>query len=237
MSTNNHLGRDPSLSDEEDFVTVLKEDFIDALPHVRVPDAEPAESAETPSNGNTWIFFTDPSTSSRVLNGASDGANTSGRNRLRLRGHDPPRGTSLNAVYPGVKPFLPMLLVREQAPLPYDAVPRLHLPLTGEPGICDAVAAAPTMYGHLLRRSPIPSRKLVGYEPTEKSVVTESRRFYVTRYYTEMLRADFGRIEVEGSPWRSARLMARGEDPASSSRNSRNGHSVPDNDLLCAALR
>ena len=236
MSTNNHLEWDPSLSDEEDFVTVLKEDFIDALPHVRVPDAEPAESAETPSNGNTWIFFTEPSDSTRVLPGASDGADTSNRSRPRLRDHVPPRSTSLNAVYPGVKPFLPRLLVREQAPLPYDAVPRLYLPLTGEPGIRDAVAAAPTMYGHLLRRSPIPSRKLVGYKPTEKKVVTESRRFHVTRYYTEMLRADFGRIEAEGSPWRSARLMARGEDLAPPSRSGRHVHSMTDNDLLCATL-
>ena len=236
MTTNNHSGWVPPLSDDEDFVTVSKEDFIDGPPHLRAPDTGSVEPAKTPSDSSTWIFFTDPSNSSRVLPGASDGADISDKSRPRLRDNVPPRSTSLNAVYPGVKPFLPRLLVREQAPLPYDAVPRLYLPLTGEPGIRDAVAAAPTMYGHLLRRSPIPSRKLVGYKPTEKSVVTESRRFYVTRYYTEMLRADFGRIEVEGSPWRSARLMARGEDLASSSRNSRNGHSVPDNDLPCATL-
>ena len=236
MTTNNHSGWVPPLSDDEDFVTVSKEDFIDGPPHLRAPDTGSVEPAKTPSDSSTWIFFTDPSNSSRVLPGASDGADISDKSRLRLRDHVPPRGTSLNAVYPGVKPFLPRLLVREQAPLPYDAVPRLYLPLTGEPGICDAVAAAPTMYGHLLRRSPIPSRKLVGYKPTEKKVVTESRRFHVTRYYTEMLRADFGRIEAEGSPWRSARLMARGEDLAPPSRSGRHVHSMTDNDLLCATL-
>ena len=199
MSTNNHSGWVPSLSDDEDFVTVSKEDFIDALPYVRAPDTGSEELAETSSDGNTWIFFTDPSDASRVP-GDTDGTDTSVKSRLRLRDQVPPRGTSLKAVYSGVKPFPPRLLVGEQAPLPYDAVPRLYLPLTGEPGICDAVAAAPKMYGHILRRSPIPSRKLVGHKPTEKSEVTESRRFYVTRYYTEMLRADFGRVEVEGSP-------------------------------------
>ena len=236
MSTNNHSGWAPSLSDDEDFVTVSKEDFIDGLPYMRAPDTGSVEPAETSSDGRTWIFFTDPSDGSRVLSDDAKGTDATVRNTLHLRDQAPPQGTSLKAVYSGVKPFPPRLLVGEQAPLPYDAVPRLYLPLTGEPGIRDAVAAAPTMYGHILRRSPIPNRKLVGHKPTEKSEVTESRRFYVTRYYTEMLRADFGRVEVEGSPWRSARLLARGEDLASSSRDSRNGHGVQDNDLLCATF-
>ena len=231
MSTNNDSEWVPSLSDDEDFVTVSKDDFTDELPYMRVPGTGSAGPAETSSDGRTWIFFTDPLDGSQALPDEANGTDTSVRNRLRLRGQAPPHGGPLRAVYSGVKPFPPRLLVGKQAPLPYDAVPRLYLPLTDEPGIRDAVAAAPTMYGHILRRSPIRNKKLVGHKPAEESEVTESRRFYVTQYYTEMLRADFGRIEVEGSPWRSARLLARGEDIASSPRNDSNGHNVQDNVL------
>ena len=93
-------------------------------------------------------------------------------------------------------------------PLRYDAVPRLYLPLSNGPGIFEAIAAAPTMFGFIVNQIPIPNQMLSGYHATDGEEVTESRRIHVTRYYYAMMKADFGRIEGKGNTRRSARILA-----------------------------
>ena len=97
-------------------------------------------------------------------------------------------------------------------------IPDLDLPPIEDQSVRGS-ALSSLMYDHIIRDEPLPDELLVGYHSSDGEAVTESRRFYVTEHYREMMWTELGSGEDENHRRRSSRLQrAREVDTPSTSK-------------------
>ena len=115
-------------------------------------------------------------------------------------------------------PARPPVKLKLQLPVPMGVIPDLDLPPIEDQSVRGS-ALSSLMYDHIIRDEPLPDELLVGYHSSDGEAVTESRRFYVTEHYREMMWAELGSGEDENHRRRSARLQrAREVDTPSTSK-------------------